>query len=63
MNVHREKKQGIADIFKKKGPFLKLYSSYIRDFETMTSTLDEAIKKYPTFQAALKEFEVAGNSK
>ena len=56
--IFRDEHQGIADIFVKKGPFLKLYSSYIRDFETMTGTLDEALKKYPAFQTAVKEFEV-----
>ena len=54
----REDKKGIADIFVKKGPFLKLFSSYIRDFETITATYDDALKKYPLFQAATKEFEV-----
>ena len=56
--INRDTKKGIADIFVKKGPFLKLYTSYIRDFETMTATLDEAVKKHSAFQAALKEFEV-----
>ncbi|KAL4226589.1 FYVE [Mactra antiquata] len=54
-----EEKKCISDIFVKKGPFLKLYSSYIRDFETITSTLDEALKKYPQFQATVKEFELS----
>ncbi|XP_045165344.2 protein piccolo-like isoform X2 [Mercenaria mercenaria] len=54
-----EERKGIADIFVKKGPFLKLFSSYIRDFETITSTLDEALKKYPVFQASVKEFELS----
>lgn len=54
----RDEKQGVADIFKKKGPFLKLFSSYILNFENITSTFDEALKKYPAFQAAVREFEV-----
>ncbi|KAK3770959.1 hypothetical protein RRG08_029050 [Elysia crispata] len=49
----------LADIFVQKGPFLKLYSSYIRNFETSTATLDEATKKHPQFAAALKEFEMS----
>jgi len=52
----RDEKQGVADIFKKKGPFLKLFSSYILNFENITSTFDEALKKYPAFQAAVREF-------
>ena len=61
LSCNRDTKRGIADIFVKKGPFLKLYTSYIRDFETMTATLDEAVKKHTAFQAALKEFEVYKN--
>ncbi|GFR90665.1 FYVE, RhoGEF and PH domain-containing protein 6 [Elysia marginata] len=49
----------LADIFVKKGPFLKLYSSYIRNFEASTATLDEATKKHAQFAAALKEFELS----
>ncbi|WAR25165.1 FGD6-like protein [Mya arenaria] len=55
---HWEEKHCIADIFKKKGPFLKLFSSYILNFENLTATLDDALKKYPAFQAAVKEFEM-----
>ena len=54
----RDKEQRIADIFVKKGPFLKLYTSYIREFETMSGTLEEARKKYPEFDQAVKDFEV-----
>lgn len=54
-----DEKKGIADIFVKKGPFLKLFSSYIRDFETITSTYDDALKKYPLFQAAALDFEMS----
>jgi hypothetical protein len=56
--ICREERKGIADIFVKKGPFLKLFSSYIRDFETITATYDDALKKYSQFQTATKEFEV-----
>ncbi|KAL3853312.1 hypothetical protein ACJMK2_016861, partial [Sinanodonta woodiana] len=52
-----ESQKRISDIFVKKGPFLKLYSSYIRDFENMTSTLDDAIKRYPHFEEVVREFE------
>ncbi|GFN90871.1 fyve, rhogef and ph domain-containing protein 6 [Plakobranchus ocellatus] len=54
-----EENPRLSDIFVKKGPFLKLYSSYIRNFETSTATLDEAIKRHPHFAAALKEFEMS----
>jgi len=55
---YREEKKCLADIFRKKGPFLKLFSSYILNFESITSAFDEGLKKYPAFQAAVKEFEV-----
>ena len=42
----------------KKGPFLKLYTQYIQEFESMNETLDDARKKYPDFDKATKEFEV-----
>lgn len=56
--TYREEKKCIADIFRKKGPFLKLFSSYILNYETITSTYDEALKKYPAFQSAVRDFEV-----
>ncbi|KAJ8301827.1 hypothetical protein KUTeg_020814 [Tegillarca granosa] len=49
---HWEEHKKVADIFVKKGPFLKLYTSYIKDFEEMTLTLDEACKKNPAFHSA-----------
>ncbi|KAK3595627.1 hypothetical protein CHS0354_009591 [Potamilus streckersoni] len=54
-----ESQKRISDIFVKKGPFLKLYSSYIRDFENMTTMLDDAIKRHPHFQEAVREFETS----
>lgn len=57
--VSRETNPRLADIFVKKGPFLKLYSSYIRNFENATATLEDVTKKNPTFASALREFEVS----
>ncbi|XP_069110952.1 LOW QUALITY PROTEIN: FYVE, RhoGEF and PH domain-containing protein 6-like [Argopecten irradians] len=51
--------QKIADIFVQKGPFLKLYTSYMTDFSDMTAILDEALKKIPQFQTVVKEFEMS----
>ena len=48
----------VADIFVKKGPFLKLYTSYIIDYKTMCTTLDNARQKYQDFDNAVKAFEV-----
>lgn len=47
----------IADVIVKKGPFLKLYSMYIQNFEAQTNFLDECCQKYPRFAKALKDFE------
>ncbi|KAK9496513.1 hypothetical protein O3M35_013207 [Rhynocoris fuscipes] len=47
----------IADVIIKKGPFLKLYTTYIKEFETVCTYLDEFKAKYPKFADALNEFE------
>ena len=60
--IDRDVKQEIADIFVKKGPFLKLYTSYMKDFSEMCAILDDAMKKIPQFHAVVKEFEVYCNS-
>lgn len=47
----------IADVIVKKGPFLKLYTSYIQNFESQCIYLDECCQKYPKFGRVVKEFE------
>jgi len=37
---------------------LKQYSLYIRDFETMSFNYDDALRRYPSFATAVKEFEL-----
>ena len=49
----------IADIIVTKGPFLKMYSSYIRDFEHQCSLLDDACAKHPNFAKAVANFEAS----
>lgn len=58
LNFFREEDPRIADIFVKKGPFLAMYTTYIRNFQNMTSELDQAFKEFPMFADALQEFEV-----
>lgn len=53
----------ISDVIVRKGPFLKLYSAYIRDFSAQCSLLDECIAKYPRFGAALRQFEMSDRCK
>lgn len=54
----RNEHQRLADIFVQKGPYLKMYSTYIRQFDDNVALLDEQCRKNPAFAAALREFEV-----
>lgn len=47
----------LSDVIVKKGPFLKLYAHYIKNFEKTTAKLDECCGQYPPFKKALLEFE------
>ncbi|KAJ8245318.1 hypothetical protein GJAV_G00269500 [Gymnothorax javanicus] len=51
--------QCLADIFVKKGPYLKMYSTYIREFDRNVALLDEQCRKNPGFAAAVREFEMS----
>ena len=53
----------ISNVFIRKGPFLKSYSTYIRDFQSQSALLDECIQKYPKFAETLKIFEMSDRSK
>ena len=47
----------IADVIIKKGPYLKLYTVYIRDFSAMNFHFDDVCHRYPKFGKLVKEFE------
>ncbi|XP_059489496.1 FYVE, RhoGEF and PH domain-containing protein 6-like [Neocloeon triangulifer] len=47
----------ISDIIVKKGPFLKLYTSYMQDFEVQVHFLDECCHKSAAFARVVHEFE------
>ena len=47
----------IADVIKKKGPFLRLYKTYIDDFANLTNHFNKCCENYPKFKKAVKEFE------
>uniref|UniRef100_A0A3P8NN35 FYVE, RhoGEF and PH domain containing 6 n=1 Tax=Astatotilapia calliptera TaxID=8154 RepID=A0A3P8NN35_ASTCA len=49
----------VADIFLKQGPYLKMYSTYIREFDRNVVLLDEQTKKNPAFGAVVREFEAS----
>lgn len=54
----RSDHQRLSDIFVQKGPYLKMYSTYIRQFDNNVALLDEQCRKNPAFAAVVKEFEV-----
>ncbi len=47
----------IADVIVKKGPFLKLYTTYIREFSAVNHHFDECCNRHPKFAKLVKEFE------
>ncbi|XP_061524435.1 FYVE, RhoGEF and PH domain-containing protein 6 [Phycodurus eques] len=49
----------LADIFVQKGPYLKMYSTYIRQFDNNVALLDEQCRKNPPFAAVVREFEMS----
>lgn len=57
-SVCRDEKAQLADIFLKKGPYLKMYSTYIREFDRNVALLEVQTKKNPAFGALVREFEV-----
>ncbi|XP_043943122.1 FYVE, RhoGEF and PH domain-containing protein 6 [Protopterus annectens] len=56
---HWKEHQRLADIFVKKGPYLKMYSTYIKEFAKNVALLDEQCKKNPGFAAVVREFEMS----
>ncbi|KAM9753859.1 FYVE, RhoGEF and PH domain-containing protein 6-like [Menidia menidia] len=52
-------KSQVADIFLKKGPYLKMYSTYIREFDKNVALLEEQTKRNPAFGAVVREFEAS----
>ena len=55
----RSDHQRLADIFVQKGPYLKMYSTYIRQFDNNVALLDEQSRKNASFAAVVREFEVS----
>ncbi|KAF4091195.1 hypothetical protein AMELA_G00034310 [Ameiurus melas] len=55
--AHWNEHSSIADIFLKKGPYLKMYSSYIYEFDKNVALLEEQCKKSPAFAKVVQEFE------
>nr|XP_046248961.1 FYVE, RhoGEF and PH domain-containing protein 6-like isoform X2 [Scatophagus argus] len=49
----------LADIFLKKGPYLKMYSTYIREFDKNVALLEEQTKRNPAFGTVVRDFEAS----
>lgn len=56
--MYRDENAQLADIFLKKGPYLKMYSTYIREFDKNVALLEEQSKRNSAFGAVVREFEV-----
>lgn len=54
----RDEHTQVADIFLKKGPYLKMYSTYIREYDKNVALLEEQCKRNPAFNAVVRDFEV-----
>ncbi|KAI5617761.1 FYVE, RhoGEF and PH domain-containing protein 6 isoform X3 [Silurus asotus] len=55
--AHWSDHQRLADIFVQKGPYLKMYSTYIREFDRNVALLDEQCRKNPSFATVVRQFE------
>jgi len=59
LTFFREADPRLADIFVKKGAFLKMYTDYIREFESMVSLLEETRRRNADFDKTVSDFEVS----
>ena len=58
LSGYRSDHQRLSDIFVQKGPYLKMYSTYIRQFDNNVALLDEQCRKNTAFATVVREFEV-----
>ncbi|KAB5542157.1 hypothetical protein PHYPO_G00088220 [Pangasianodon hypophthalmus] len=57
--AHWSDHQRLADIFVQKGPYLKMYSTYIREFDRNVALLDDQCRKNPSFATVVRQFETS----
>ncbi|XP_031715059.1 FYVE, RhoGEF and PH domain-containing protein 6 isoform X2 [Anarrhichthys ocellatus] len=57
--AHWSDHQRLSDIFVQKGPYLKMYSTYIRQFDNNVALLDEQCRKNAAFASVVREFEMS----
>ena len=53
------KNQRIGDIFVKIGPFLLMYTEYIKDFDKSNNMISDMYTKNPKFKAIMEEIHVS----
>ncbi|XP_068228877.1 FYVE, RhoGEF and PH domain-containing protein 6-like [Palaemon carinicauda] len=54
-----ERHKKISDVIVKTGPFLKLYSAYIKEFQSQCDHLEECCQRYPHFARVVKDYEAS----
>jgi hypothetical protein len=54
-----DKNQKIGDIFIKIGPFLLMYTEYIKEFDKSNDLINETYLKNPKFKAVMEEIHVS----
>ena len=47
----------LSHVFVKVGPFLKVFSTYMQDFDSINDDFDDVVKRSFSFASALKDFE------
>ena len=52
-----ESHKKIADVIVRKGAYLKLYTTYVKDFMEVQQHFDDCIERYPKFAKLVREFE------
>ena len=54
-----DKSQRIGDIFMKIGPFLLMYTEYIKEFDKSNNLINDTYAKNPKFKAVMDEIQVS----
>lgn len=57
--AHWKDSKKIADILVKKGPFLKLYATYIKDFQKNSMHFDTCCQRHTLFADVVRDFELS----
>ncbi|CAG8583416.1 1490_t:CDS:10 [Paraglomus occultum] len=63
LNLWSEEDACVGDIFLNLGPFLKMYSIYVNNFNSALALIDEQLKSNPAFAAFLRDIIKTGQCK